>query len=146
MRDWKGRREIVGVCKCVYAHVRKDCVNVWMCKCESQPAVGDNGSSVWGVAGLDPAEEGQEGGGVLGHPVVGPGCELELPHLPPLTTATLRQEDTQRITLKIIINHDTGHTVVTTIERDGHKVYSTGKMLREEGITGVMDFLFLHQL
>jgi hypothetical protein len=57
----------------------------------SLPAVHHHGPCVWGVAGFYPPEEGQEGGGVLGHAVIGPGSELELPHLPLLAGAVLRE-------------------------------------------------------
>jgi len=53
------------------------------------PAVGDDGPGVRRVAGLDPAEEGQEGGRVLGDPVVRPRRELELTDLSLLTGAAL---------------------------------------------------------
>lgn len=55
----------------------------------ASPAVGDNGSSVWWVAGLHPPQEGQERGGVLRHSVVRPRRELELPHFPLLARAIL---------------------------------------------------------
>lgn len=54
------------------------------------PAVGDDGSGVRRVAGFDPAEEVEEGGGVLRHAVIRPRCELELTYFPPLAAATLR--------------------------------------------------------
>ena len=53
------------------------------------PAVHHHGSGVGGVAGLDSPEEGQDGGGVLRHAVVGPRHELELPHLSLFTGAVL---------------------------------------------------------
>lgn len=54
------------------------------------PAVYHHGPRVWRIARFHPPEEGQEGGGVLGHPVVWPGRELELPHLPLLAGAVLQ--------------------------------------------------------
>ena len=53
------------------------------------PAVSDDGSGVRRVAGFDPAEEVEEGGGILWHAVIWPGCKLELTHLSPFTAATL---------------------------------------------------------
>lgn len=53
------------------------------------PAVDYHGPGVWRVAGLHPAQEGQERSGMLGHAVVRPGCELELTYLSLLTGATL---------------------------------------------------------
>lgn len=38
----------------------------------------NHGSRIWRIAGLDPAKEGQEGGGMFRHPVVWPGCKLEV--------------------------------------------------------------------
>lgn len=54
------------------------------------PAVSNDGASIRRVAGFDPAEEVEEGGGILWHPVVGPGCKLELTHLSPLTVPVLK--------------------------------------------------------
>lgn len=51
-----------------------------------------DGTSVWGVAGFHPSQEGQERGGVLGHAVVRPRRELELPHLALLTGAVLQDK------------------------------------------------------
>lgn len=56
------------------------------------PAVHHHGPCVWGIARFHPPEEGQEGGGVLGHPVVWPGRELELPHFPLLAGAVLKKQ------------------------------------------------------
>lgn len=56
------------------------------------PAVSDDRSGVRRVAGFDPAKEVEEGGGILWHTVVWPGCKLELTHFSPFTAATLRQE------------------------------------------------------
>lgn len=56
------------------------------------PAVYHHGPCVWRIARFHPPEEGQEGGGVLGHPVVWPGCGLELPHLPLLAGAVLKTQ------------------------------------------------------
>lgn len=56
------------------------------------PAVHHHGPCVWRIARFHPPEEGQEGGGVLRHPVVWPGRELELPHLPLLTGAVLETQ------------------------------------------------------
>lgn len=53
------------------------------------PAVSDDGSGVRRVAGFDPAEEVEEGGGILRHAVIRPGCKLELTHFSPLAVATL---------------------------------------------------------
>lgn len=58
------------------------------------PAVHHDGPSIRGVAGFHPPEEGQEGRGVLGHAVVGPRCELELPHLALLAGAVLQGRST----------------------------------------------------
>lgn len=55
--------------------------------------MGDYGSCIRWVAGLHSAEEGQEGGGVLGHAMVRPRRELELTHLPLLTRAILEREN-----------------------------------------------------
>lgn len=56
--------------------------------------MGDDGSGVRRVAGFDPAEEVEEGGRILRHAVIRPGCELELTNFPPLAAAAL-QETTQ---------------------------------------------------
>lgn len=53
----------------------------------------DDRSGVRRVAGFDPAEEVEEGGGILGHAVVWPGRKLELTHFPPLAAAALIGED-----------------------------------------------------
>lgn len=50
----------------------------------------DDGSGIRGVAGFDPAEEVEEGSGILRYAVIRPGCELELAHFPPLAAAALR--------------------------------------------------------
>lgn len=50
----------------------------------------DDGSGIRRVAGFDPAEEVEEGSGILRNAVIRPGCELELAHLPPLAAAALR--------------------------------------------------------
>lgn len=52
--------------------------------------MGDDGSGVRRVAGFDPAEEVEEGGGILRHAVIRPGRELELTYFPPLAAAALR--------------------------------------------------------
>lgn len=57
--------------------------------------MGDDGSGVGRVAGLYPAKEGQEGGGVLGNTVVRPRRELELTDLPLLTGAVLQEDKRQ---------------------------------------------------
>lgn len=57
------------------------------------PAVSDDGSGIWRVAGFDPAEEVEEGGGILRHTVIWPGCKLELTHFPPFTAAALIRDD-----------------------------------------------------
>lgn len=56
----------------------------------------DDGSGVRGVAGFDPAEEVEEGSGILWYAVIRPGCELELTHFPPLAAAALRGKNTGR--------------------------------------------------
>lgn len=61
--------------------------------CGFLPAVHHHGPRVWRIAGLHPSQEGQEQGGVFGHPVVRPGRELELPHLPLLAGAVLEVEN-----------------------------------------------------
>lgn len=53
------------------------------------PAVHHHRPSVWRVTSFNPAQERQEWCGVFGNAVIRPRCELELPHLPLLTTATL---------------------------------------------------------
>lgn len=53
------------------------------------PAVSDDRSRIRRVAGFHPAEEVEEGGRILRHSVVGPGCKLELTYLSPFTAATL---------------------------------------------------------
>lgn len=52
--------------------------------------MGDDGAGVRRVAGFDPAEEVEEGGGILRHAVIWPGSELELTHFPSLAAAALR--------------------------------------------------------
>ena len=52
-------------------------------------AVGDDRPAVRGVELVDPPDELEEGGAVLGDPVVRPGRELELLHLPPVRVAHL---------------------------------------------------------
>ena len=66
----------------------------WETHTPHTPAVDHHGSGIWGVAGLDAAQEGQEGGGVLGHAMVRPGRELELADLPLLVGAALEREVT----------------------------------------------------
>lgn len=53
------------------------------------PAVSDDRSGIRRVAGFDPAEEVEEGGGILWHAVIWPGCKLKLTHFSPFTAATL---------------------------------------------------------
>lgn len=53
------------------------------------PAVSDDGSGIRRVAGFHPAEEVEEGGGILWHAVIWPSCKLELTNLSPLAAATL---------------------------------------------------------
>lgn len=53
------------------------------------PAMSDDGSSIRWIAGFDPAKEVEEGGGILWHAMIGPGCELELTHFSSLTASTL---------------------------------------------------------
>jgi len=65
-------------------------------KPEQSPAVCDDGPGVRGVAGLDPAQEGQEGGGVLRDAVVRPRRKLELSHLTLLTRSILGREGGRR--------------------------------------------------
>lgn len=52
----------------------------------------DHGTCIWRVAGLDPAQESQEGGGVLRHAVVRPGCKLEVTNLTLLIGAALDKQ------------------------------------------------------
>lgn len=59
----------------------------------TEPAVSDDRSGVRGVAGFDPAQEVEEGGGVFWHAVIRPGCKLELAHFSPLTIATLARKE-----------------------------------------------------
>ena len=61
------------------------------------PAVDHHGSCICGVAGLDPAEEGQGGGGVLRHSMVRPGHELELTNLSLLTGAILVEQGKRKL-------------------------------------------------
>lgn len=61
------------------------------------PAVNHHGPCIWRIASLHPSQEGQEQGWVFRHPVVWPGCELELPHLSLLTGAILKMEMEQRL-------------------------------------------------
>lgn len=56
------------------------------------PAVHHHGPRIWRIASFHPSEEGQERSGVLRHPVVRPGSELELPHLSLLAGAVLNME------------------------------------------------------
>ena len=53
-------------------------------------AVGDHGSTVRGVETVDAADELEEGGAVLGHSMIRPGCELELLHLSSISVAHLK--------------------------------------------------------
>lgn len=55
------------------------------------PAVDHHGASVRWVAGLNSAQERQEGGGVFRDPVIRPGRELEVTDLPLLVGAALRK-------------------------------------------------------
>lgn len=57
----------------------------------------DDGSGIRRVAGLYSAEEGQEGGRVLGYTVVRPRRELELTDLALLTGAVLEKKQNKRI-------------------------------------------------
>ena len=52
--------------------------------------MGDHGPRVLGVEGVDPADELEEGGGVLGDPVVRPGRQLELLDFSPVGVTHLR--------------------------------------------------------
>lgn len=63
------------------------------------PAVDHNGARIRRVAGLDSAQECQEGSGVLGHSVVRPCCELEMAHLTLLARAILGTEGKQSVTM-----------------------------------------------
>lgn len=67
----------------------EDVLVKWCC---FLPAVHHHGPRVWRIASFHPSEEGQERSGVLGHPVVRPGRELELPHLSLLAGAVLNTE------------------------------------------------------
>ena len=58
----------------------------------------DHGARVWRVAGLHPPQESQEWRRVLGHPVVWPRRELELPHLALLAGAVLGATETLPVT------------------------------------------------
>lgn len=64
--------------------------------CFALPAVYHHGPCIRRVASFYPPQEGQERRGVLRHPVVWPGCELELPHLPLLAGAVLNGEAEER--------------------------------------------------
>ncbi len=68
-------------------------INLGVC---TVPAVSDDRSCVRGVAGFDPAKEVEEGGGILWHTVIWPGCKLELTHLSPFTAATLIRETSKK--------------------------------------------------
>lgn len=60
----------------------------------------DDGSGIRRVAGLYSAEEGQEGGRVLGYTVVRPRRELELTDLALLTGAVLEKTKTKNKQIK----------------------------------------------
>lgn len=64
------------------------------------PAVSDDGSGIWRVAGFDPAEEVEEGGGILRHTVIWPGCKLELTHFSPFTAAALIRDDRRLLSVR----------------------------------------------
>lgn len=70
--------------------VRDESVSVGMVVVVAIPAVHHHRPGVWRVTGFNPAQEGQEWCGVFGNAMIRPCCELELPHLPLLTTATLQ--------------------------------------------------------
>lgn len=71
--------------------------DVFMRPCCFSPAVYHHGPCIWRIARFHPSEEGQERSGVLRHPVVWPGRELELPHLPLLAGAVLKMEIGERL-------------------------------------------------
>lgn len=86
--------------------------------CRLLPAVHHHGPRVRGIARLHPSQEGQEQGGVLGHPVVRPGRELELPHLPLLAGAVLEAESGGGVRLVVglrLLTHLWGGVVVPTL-------------------------------
>ena len=56
---------------------------------DPRAAVGDDGPAVRAVELVDPPDELKERRAVLRHPVVRPGRELELLHLPPVCVAHL---------------------------------------------------------
>lgn len=60
--------------------------------CVCVPAVGDDGPSVRGITGFDPAEEVEEWRWIFRNTMIWPGSELELPHLSTLTAATLKKK------------------------------------------------------
>jgi len=60
-----------------------------------------HGSCIRRVAGLDPAKEGQEWGGVFRHPVVRPGCELEVTNLTLLIGAALDEHKEKVAMMKL---------------------------------------------
>lgn len=55
-----------------------------------------HGSGVRRRGGLDPAQEGQQARGVVGHAVLGPGGEVELAHLVFGGVASLQTRETQQ--------------------------------------------------
>ena len=57
---------------------------------DASTAVYHHGAAVGGREVAHPPQEEQEGRWVVGHPVVGPRSELELPQLASLVTASLR--------------------------------------------------------
>ena len=62
---------------------------------DPRAAVGDDGPAIRAVELVDPPDELKERRAVLRDPVVRPGRELELLHLPPVSVAHLWTVDTQ---------------------------------------------------
>lgn len=63
----------------------------------------NHGSRIWRIAGLDPAKEGQEGGGMFRHPVVWPGCKLEVTDFTLLIWAALVEQIRRGVKYKDLV-------------------------------------------
>lgn len=64
-----------------------------------------NGPGTGRVGHLDPADEGQQAGGVVWHSVVGPAGEVELLHLPHLVEASLYNTNQERVHYSTLESH-----------------------------------------
>lgn len=67
--------------------------------CVTIPAVHHDGPGRGRVGDFNPADEGEQSGGVVRNSVVGPASEVELLDLPHLVETTLREERTHCYTL-----------------------------------------------